>query len=154
VAALVKPIFPAYGRELMRRRLAGHHPDADELVLVAFNFWPQFGDAPPYWPRFRAVIIFDDMLLARLELRMLAGATLLVGFDRAHQDRAIALLPFLWAISPSRILLLDYETKMFFEDTGSEILNRTEDQLSYWWPLAADLARYAARPKGNDARAA
>ena len=94
----MKRIFPAYGREMMQRRLGGEHPSPGELVLAAVGFWPFVGERFPAWPRRTALVVTDDMALGRLELRMLAGANVLAAFQSRRTARAGELIRLAWAV--------------------------------------------------------
>jgi hypothetical protein len=86
-AATLRRVYPAYGRELMRRRQAGEHP-VGELLLLTLGFWPKVGEGDGEWTPGRALAIFDDQPLGRLELSMLAGLHVLIACDAKRFSRA------------------------------------------------------------------
>jgi hypothetical protein len=149
-----RPVYPAYGRELMRRRQSGDHPDPREAVLVALGFWPRPGEGRRQWPGGRFIVVTDDMPLARLELRMLAGAVPIVAANKARLDRARELALLLTRVEPlhSWVYVLLYDIGVFAAvrapDDWEELTWSAED---YWQPLATDLQAMAAQ---RDERAA
>jgi hypothetical protein len=142
-----RPVFPAYGRELMRRRQGGDHPDPAELVLVALNFWPWPGEGRRKWPAGRFVVVTDEMPLARLELRMLAGTSPLIAFDNSRVTRARELALLVARVEPFEgwVHVLEYDLGVFASMRApDEWVERTWPDVDYWTPLAADLAAMAS----------
>jgi len=133
----MRRVFPAYGRELMNRRLGGDHPSVDEAVLVALEFWPRVGDRPPAWPRRSIVVITDDMPIARLELRMLAGTSLIVAFESARLERARELSARLLEIAPrdEALWCVDYEAGKVWTVWREGWVPEFRAFAEYWLPL-------------------
>jgi hypothetical protein len=141
----------------MRRRQAGDHPDPGEVVLVALGFWPRAGQGRHYWPVGRFIVVTDDMPLARLELRMLAGTNPLVAFDKPRLERARELALLITRVEPLNgwVHVLEYDVGVFAcvrqPDEWQELTWTDED---YWKPLAQDLTAMARRNRGNEQSAA
>lgn len=141
----------------MRRRQSGDHPDPGELVLVALNFWPFAGTGRRAWPPGRFIVVTDDMPLARLELRMLAGTSPLVAADNAHIDRARQLALCIAKLEPidGWVNVLLYQAGVFAAVRApDEWHDYTRLQTHYWKPLAEDIAAMAVRNQGNERHAA
>lgn len=143
-AAIQRRVYPAYGRELMRRRQAGEHP-VGELLLLTLGFWPKVGDAPGDWTPGRALAIFDDQPLGRLELRMLAGLHVLIACDAKRFSRARELAQLVLPLRPAKgmVWVLDFETPRFFRCLLGVWEDFTELERAYWVPIANTVLDYA-----------
>lgn len=148
----LRRIYPAYGRALMQRRIGGHHPRETEAVLVALGFWPRVGNYPGAWPRACAVVVADEAPLARLELRMLAGANLTLSFATERLERAQELARRLADVHPVALWCCDYKARRVWDATYGPWA--TEGFVGHWPALCDDFARWAARSDEADARTA
>jgi hypothetical protein len=150
----MRRIYPAHGRELMRRRQAGQVPSG--YVLVALNFWPRLGSDNDCWPG-SAVVVFDDMPLARLELRMLAGVSVLIACDRARAVRAADLALLVAKVDPAEriVWILDFETpsltRLLCGRWASDFSTREPEHMH---ELAQLLSAQARRSREHDRSAA
>lgn len=151
-----RPLYPAYGREMMRRRQAGDHPDPGELVLVALGFWPKPGSGRHQWPPGRFIVVTDDMPLAKLELRMLAGTVPLVAFDHQRLARARELALLIARVEPldGWVYALQYVLGVFASvRQPDEWRELTWTHHDYWKPLAHELAAMAGAERDRGALA-
>lgn len=145
----MKRVYPAYGRELMRRRQSGQVPDT---VLVALGFWPILGEQSGRWPH-RAVVVFDDMPLARLELRMLAGLPVFIACNTSRIPRARELALLIDKVEPAEraVWVLDFEAPSFWRLLcGKWWTDFSIKESDYMREVGSMLSAHAQRPREHD----
>ena len=153
-ARVQRKLYPAYGHELMRRRQAGDHAPG-ELLLLTLGFWPKMGEAAGEWAPGRALAIFDDQPLSRLELRMLAGLHVLIACDAKRFPRAKELAQLVMPLRPAKgiVWVLDFETPRYVRCLLGQWDDFTELDRDYWVPIANTVLDYAIaqlKRHGND----